>query len=143
VPRIRISGDESAEAREQARLAFHTSGSNLMLITSAGGQALDLQAARILVFFDLPWSWGEFQQVLGRIRRIGSPHDAVLAVFLKNVGTIDDYTLDILRDKEGLVGDTLGLDDQGMLSADRQTLDRLYEATRHSTGAAKSAGGSK
>jgi hypothetical protein len=67
----------------------------------------------------------------------------VLAVFLKNVGTIDDYTLDILRDKEGLVGDTLGLDDQGMLSADRQTLDRLYEATRHSTGAAKSAGGSK
>lgn len=143
VPCVRISGKETAEEREQARVKFLTGTENIMLITSAGGQALDLQAARILVFFDLPWSWGEFQQVLGRIRRIGSPHDAVLAVFLKNVGTIDDYTLDILRDKEGLVGDTLGLDDQGMLSADRQTLDRLYEATRHSTGAAKSAGGSK
>jgi SNF2 family DNA or RNA helicase len=143
VPCVRISGKESAEEREQARVSFLTGTENIMLITSAGGQALDLQAARILVFFDLPWSWGEFQQVLGRIRRIGSPHDAVLAIFLKNAGTIDDYTLDILRDKEGLVGDTLGLDDQGVLSADRQTIDRLYEALRHSTGAADRAGGPK
>jgi hypothetical protein len=97
---------------------------------------------RVLLGFSR--SRGEFQQVLGRTHWIGSPHDAVLAVFLKNAGSIDDHTLNILRDKEGIVGETLGLHDQGVLSVDRQIIDRLNEAVRDSAKATDfGAGGSR
>jgi SNF2 family DNA or RNA helicase len=127
---VRISGKEDAGAREKARLAFLNpqSGCNVMLITSAGGQALDLQAASIVLFYDLPWSWGEFQQVLGRARRTGSLHESILCVFLQAEGTIDEHVSAIVTAKERLVDDTFGLAEAAVLTRGEVTLGDLYNA---------------
>ncbi len=98
---LRITGKEGAAEREAAKTAFNSDPSvQAICINAAGGQAIDLQAAGILVFFDLPWSYGECQQVVGRTRRLGSHHPRILTLLLANEGTVDIHTLAILRDKE-------------------------------------------
>lgn len=100
---------------------------DVILITAAGGAALDLQAARIVVLYDLPWSWGELTQIVGRARRVGSPHESIMAVLLINEGSIDEHTLSILEDKESLVGATFGLDDGSLVAAPPERVtDQLY-----------------
>ena len=140
IPHVRITGAEDAKARDDARQRFNTAppstdhashpaidaeeqslneqasrdastGVNVIVLNAAGGQALDLQSANIVVFFDLPWSWGEYQQVLGRSRRIGSIHSKILSLLPANTTSIDLATRDLLIHKETLVQRTLGLDE--------------------------------
>jgi SNF2 family DNA or RNA helicase len=106
-----------------------SSGVNTICINKAGGSSLDLQQASIEIFYDLPWSWGEWTQVLGRARRIGSPHEKVLVILLINSNTIDEYSLRVLRRKESLVDQTIGLD-VDTLTISPETLDELYEMIR-------------
>jgi superfamily II DNA helicase RecQ len=47
-----------------------------MLITSAGGMGLNLQKARRLILVDTPRSASRVQQIIGRVRRDGSEHQA-------------------------------------------------------------------
>lgn len=97
----RVIGEDSAQAREVARLSFQSDPKvKVMLLTDAGGEALDLQAASAVIFYDLPWSYGGFQQVIGRARRIGSAHANVLAVLLGAPQTIADTIIEILTRKE-------------------------------------------
>lgn len=107
---VRITGKESGGARRKAQEAFMTDPeTRVICLTSAGGEAIDLQAARILIYFDLPWSWGEFTQVLGRARRQGSPHSSLLVILLGTLDTIDTHTLNLLQAKERLVNATFSL----------------------------------
>jgi SNF2 family DNA or RNA helicase len=111
----RITGEDSVKARDLARQQFQTSpdivqtepspdmvqtGLNVLLLTDAGGESLDLQAASVVVFFDLPWEPGRFEQVIGRARRIGSAHANILVVLLAATGTLDDEIVQQLRVKE-------------------------------------------
>jgi superfamily II DNA/RNA helicase len=111
IPTVRITGKEDAAKSRAAQLEFQTGTSRVCIITSAGGESIDLQAGRILVFYDLPWAFGEFQQVLGRVRRVGSPHGSVLLLLLGTSHTIDSITLSILQKKEKLVAATFTLKD--------------------------------
>lgn len=108
---VRITGTESAEKARTAQLDFQSGAARVVVITSAGGESIDLQAGRVLVFYDLPWAFGEFQQVVGRVRRVGSPHGSVLLLLLGTTHTIDSKTLAILQRKEKLVAATFTLKD--------------------------------
>lgn len=128
----RITGKESTAQREQTKELFNNGTLNILCINSAGGQAIDLQAAGIVVFYDLPWSWGELQQVIGRARRIGSKHSKVLVILLANFhqNSIDSYTLDLLQAKEALANEVLDLPgSELMLTAPvvPQTVDALFD----------------
>lgn len=104
----RVTGNETLSAREAARLRFQNSPTfNVILITDAGGEALDLQAARNIVFVDLPWSYGNFLQVIGRARRFGSTHDNVLAVLLGANATFDQTIATHLIRKETAIRDII------------------------------------
>ena len=110
---VRITGDENGSQREYAKAQFQNpdSGVNVVCITMAGSDAINLQAAKAIVFYDSPWSAGDYLQILGRMIRIGSIHDAVYAIHLVAKGrkrTIDHRTIEKLSSKMDLLEAVLG-----------------------------------
>lgn len=136
----RITGKESQKQIEAAKLAFQTMPDvRGIALDAAGGQALNLQAADVVIFYDLPWTWGEFIQILGRARRTGSLHPKVLIVLPAHMDTIDISTLQLLADTELTINDTLPLADDeklfhSFLAATSPILDsEIHENTEHSS----------
>lgn len=103
-----ITGSDSAPQREIARQRFQTDPRvPVMLVTDAGGEALDLQAAGFVVLYDLPWSWGSFQQIVGRAHRLGSVHSNVLVILLGAADSLDESIKAILIRKETMIRELL------------------------------------
>lgn len=75
-----IQGSMSRTAREAAIDAFMAEPArvDVLLITQAGGRAINLQRGGHLIFYDLPWTYGLYRQIVGRLRRTGSSHRAVV-----------------------------------------------------------------
>lgn len=114
-----ITGAESDKKRRENQQLFQDLKSDIrvIFITDAGSEAINLQAAAGLVFYDMPWSWGNYVQILGRMIRIGSPHQAVFAYHLiaercgskkEDKKTIDHHVLDMLRRKKSMIDKVLG-----------------------------------
>jgi SNF2 family DNA or RNA helicase len=130
VRHTKITGTVKTKQRDDAVLVFNnpSSGVNVICINKAGGSSLDLQQASVIIFYDLPWSWGERDQVRGRARRIGSPHEKVLELILMNMNSIDQYSWDVLEEKESLVEQGIGVDQKSLLIQD--PVSRLFEMVR-------------
>jgi superfamily II DNA or RNA helicase len=111
---VRVTGAESSYQRDAARRAFtETENTNTIFLTMAGAEAINLQQARVMVFFDLPWSAGDYLQLIGRMIRIGSPHNSVYAIHMISEGpwgepTIDRYVGDTLNKKMTVLEGVLG-----------------------------------
>lgn len=114
-----ISGNEKTdELRRASQKVFQdlNSDTRVIFITAAGSEAINLQAAAAIVFFDMPWSWGDYVQILGRMIRIGSPHQTVLAFHLmaelagvgKDRKSIDHHVHGLLRKKKNIIDRVLG-----------------------------------
>ena len=119
VKSVRLTGKDKDEARRQAQNAFQDLSSDIrvIIITAAGSEAINLQSAGALIFYDAPWSWGDYVQIIGRMVRIGSPHQHVVVYHLiaerpeerpKKRRTIDHHTLALLRGKKDLIDKVLG-----------------------------------
>jgi len=74
----------------------------------AAAEGINLQAAKALVFYDSPWSAGDYLQLLGRMIRIGSVHDRCYAIHLVARGTIDTKVMSVLRTKMKLIESVMG-----------------------------------
>lgn len=111
---VRVTGAESSLQRDAGKRAFtETPNTNLIFITMAGAEAINLQEARVIIFYDLPWSAGDYIQIVGRLIRIGSPHDRVYAIHLLSetpdgCKTIDHHVRQTLDKKMGYIEQTLG-----------------------------------
>lgn len=126
---VRITGKENDQKRRAAQEAFQDlkGKTKVCFITAAGSEAINLQAAVAMVFFDAPWSWGDFVQTIGRMIRIGSPHLAVLAFHLvaerggnrEDRKTIDHHVLQLLRKKKAMIDQVLGDGAVGALKFDK------------------------
>ena len=113
---LRITGKESTLEREENRQKFQDSSDhNLILINTAGGQALNLQSARVLIWGDLILSYGDVLQVIGRMIRFGSIHKKVLSVHLIAQDTVDEHTFKIVFPKKKLFEQLLGKRHEGLL----------------------------
>jgi len=130
VKSVRITGKENDKKRAESQAKFQdlNSDTNVIFITGAGSEAINLQAAIGLIFYDAPWSWGDYIQILGRMIRIGSPHKGVLAYHLigerpakgkKSRKTIDHHVLGLLRKKKSLIEKVLGEAAVGALKFDK------------------------
>lgn len=110
VKAVRITGAEDEKARKASQDAFQDPKGDVraVVITSAAAEAINLQAAKALVFFDTPWSAGDYLQILGRMIRIGSVHDRCYALHLIVRNTIDDRVVKVLSKKMGLVESVIG-----------------------------------
>ena len=111
---VRVTGDEDSIQRDAAQRAFtQTDTTRIIFLTMAGSESLNLQQAAAMIFYDLPWSAGDFIQLLGRMIRIGSPMEKVVAVNLIAKGpqgqkTIDMHVSKTLDKKMNLIEQTLG-----------------------------------
>lgn len=113
---LRITGKESdAKIREKHKNTFQdmNSGVNVILITTAGSESINLHSAEHIILLDLPYSWGDYIQLIGRAVRIGSLNKIVTAHhFLgkKRTGknTIDHHVLKLLRSKKKLADKVAG-----------------------------------
>lgn len=106
----RVTGSEDAYQRREAMNTFQDTDSDtkVIWITMAGGDAINLQAAKALVFYDTPWSAGDYLQILGRMIRIGSEHDKVYCLHLVCRDTIDERVQAVIRSKMKLIEAVLG-----------------------------------
>lgn len=132
---VRITGDEDEEQRKKAMQEFQKPDSDVRIcwITEAAKEGINLQAAKALIFYDSPWSAGDYLQILGRIIRIGSDHDRCYAIHLVAKGTIDSKVMSVLRTKMKLIEQVMGkrLKGEGMedvtVSSDN-SIDDIFAA---------------
>ena len=66
VKSVCITGKQNDKERKAAQDAFQNlkSDTHVVFITAAGSEAINLQAASAMVFYDAPWSWGDYVQCL-------------------------------------------------------------------------------
>ena len=130
-------GDHGAKAAAERRFR-QPDGPRVMVCTAAGREGINLQFARILFNFDLPWNPMDMEQRIGRIHRYGQNHTAqVYNLVLSD--TIEGRIFLLLDDKLTEIARTVGkVDDQGNVAEDlraqilgqlseRLNYDRLYQ----------------
>jgi len=99
---VRITGAETSdEQRAHARKAFQEGTTNTIFITDAGGESLNLQKAKHVIFLNRPWSPGVYVQIVGRARRVGSAHSHITVWHLTCRDTMDEYTDAVIAHKFG------------------------------------------
>lgn len=106
----RITGSEDEDQRKAAQDAFQdpNSDTQVICITTAATEAVNLQTAKAIIFFDTPWSAGDYLQALGRMIRIGSEHDSVYAFHLVCEDSVDERVQEVRRSKMRLIESVLG-----------------------------------
>lgn len=135
---VRVTGDEDTKQREEAKKAFQNPDdlTRVICITMAGGDAINLQTASAIVFYDSPWSAGDYLQILGRMVRIGSVNTKCLAMHLIAKGrkkTIDHRVLEVLNKKMDLVEAVLGkrvLEEGSLLTNGGNEIDEIFAGLR-------------
>ncbi len=136
IPAVRVTGAENGEQRAAAMKAFQDPNdpTRVCCITTAGSEAINLQAAKALICFDTPWSAGDFLQLIGRMVRIGSAHDRCYVIHLVAKGhkkTIDHRVMEVLHKKMQLVEAVLGKrlkgeGDTGIIDAQNEISDLFH-----------------
>ena len=130
-------GDHGAKAAAERRFK-QKDGPRVMVCTAAGREGINLQFARILFNFDLPWNPMDMEQRIGRIHRYGQNHTAqVYNLVLSD--TIEGRIYLLLDEKLTEIAKTVGkVDDQGNVAEDlraqilgqlteRLNYDRMYQ----------------
>jgi hypothetical protein len=130
-------GDHGAKVAAERRFR-QKDGPRVLVCTAAGREGINLQFARILFNFDLPWNPMDVEQRIGRIHRYGQNHTAqVYNLVLSD--TIEGRIFLLLNEKLTEIARTVGkVDDQGNVAEDlraqilgqlseRLNYDRLYQ----------------
>src|ERR1017187_2170331 len=112
-----ISGDSGAR-NQQTIAKFKTSPPEIHVIvsTEAGSEGVNLQAANVLVNFDLPWNPMIVEQRIGRIQRLASEHASVCIFNIILRGTFEEYIVGRLMEKLQMASHAIG-DIEALLEA--------------------------
>lgn len=107
---LRITGAESEKQRDANKRLFQdpNSGYDLIVINAAGMEGINLQSAAHMICLDVPWSWGDLIQLVGRMVRMASPHSMCTLHIMVAKGTIDEYAIETLKGKKGIFEAILG-----------------------------------
>ena len=130
-------GDHGSKTAAQKRFK-RKDGPNVLICTAAGREGINLQFARILFNYDLPWNPMDLEQRIGRIHRYGQEYTAQV-YNLVAADTIEGRIFLLLEEKLTDIADALGkIDEQGQVTEDLRTqvlgqlssslsYDRLYQ----------------
>ncbi len=113
-------GDHGAKLAAEKRFR-NPKGPRVLVCTAAGREGINLQFARVLFNFDLPWNPMDVEQRIGRIHRYGQKDTAqVYNLILSD--TIEGRIFLLLEEKLTAIAGTLGkVDDQGNVAEDLRT----------------------
>ena len=113
-----IDGSMSQEERQDVVEEYNDDKVNVLLITRAGGEGLDLKGTRDVVILEPTWNWASIEQVIGRGNRYRShshlpPKEQHVDVWYirlkkpeilekddKNELSIDEYLYEMVEDKK-------------------------------------------
>ncbi len=113
-------GDQGAKTAAEKRFRS-PDGPRVLICTAAGREGINLQHARILFNFDLPWNPMDLEQRIGRIHRYGQ-QDTAQVYNLVLSDTIEGSIFLLLDQKLKEIGRTLGkVDEQGQIAEDLRT----------------------
>jgi len=130
-------GDHGAKTAAQKRFR-RKDGPKVLVCTAAGREGINLQFARILFNYDLPWSPMDIEQRIGRVHRYGQESTAQIYNVVA-VDTIEGQIFLLLEEKLEDIARTLGkLDEKGQVAEDLRiqvlgqlgsclSYDRLYQ----------------
>ncbi|MEI8250658.1 MAG: SNF2-related protein [Synechococcus sp. ELA057] len=121
-------GDHGAKVAAERRFR-QKDGPRVLVCTAAGREGINLQFARILFNFDLPWNPMDVEQRIGRIHRYGQ-NDTAQVYNLVLSDTIEGRIYLLLDEKLTEIAKTVGkVDDQGNVAEDlrAQILGQLSE----------------
>lgn len=86
---LKINGDSSEDERDHITKTF--GDQDLLIMSPAGGESLNLQAAGHLIFYDVPFDLRQFVQAAGRTVRMNTKHETVHIYLLEALDTVDSY----------------------------------------------------
>lgn len=125
-------GDHSSKVAAEKRFKA-PDGPRVMICTAAGREGINLQHARVLFNFDLPFNPMDLEQRIGRIHRYGQKNTAqVYNLVLSD--TIEGSIFLMLEDKLQAIAETLGkVDEHGNVAEDlrSQILGQLSEGINY------------
>jgi len=135
-------GDHGAKLAAERRFR-KADGPRVLVCTAAGREGINLQFARVLFNFDLPWNPMDMEQRIGRIHRYGQKHTAqVYNLVLSD--TIEGRIFLLLDEKLQEIAKTLGkVDEHGNVAEDLRSQvlgNRSGGGLRPSSAGATSAG---
>jgi SNF2 family DNA or RNA helicase len=113
-------GDHGAKTAAEKRFKA-PDGPRVLICTAAGREGINLQHARVLFNFDLPWNPMDLEQRIGRIHRYGQSNTAQIYNLVLS-DTIEGSIFLLLDEKLTEIGRALGkVDDRGQIAEDLRT----------------------
>jgi SNF2 family DNA or RNA helicase len=100
-------GDIDAKNAEIARFA-ERGGPSVLLSSEVGSEGIDLQFARIVFNYDLPWNPMRVEQRIGRIDRMGQKADRITIGHFVTIGTVDDRIINRLYERVNVFKESIG-----------------------------------
>lgn len=114
----------SVNFAERRQVQDKIGNSDIVLMTKAGKQSLNLGRANHFIFYNIPFSIGYFLQSLGRITRVDTEYQNQNVYLLEVEGTIDTYKRMLVQDHAELIKNVFG--DNSNLPKDTRSIDRKY-----------------
>ncbi len=130
-----LSGDVAGPERRQALVEEFRDRSQVLLMTEAGAEGLNLQFCNLVVNYDLPWNPQRIEQRIGRCHRYGQERDVLVVNFLNRSNAADARLYELLGQKLSLFDGVFGSSDEilGSLGSgvdfERRVLD-IYQSCR-------------
>jgi superfamily II DNA or RNA helicase len=113
-------GDHGAKTAAEKRFKA-PAGPRVLICTAAGREGINLQHARVLFNFDLPWNPMDLEQRIGRIHRYGQSNTAQIYNLVLS-DTIEGSIFLLLDEKLTEIGRALGkVDERGQIAEDLRT----------------------
>lgn len=130
-----LSGDVSGTEKRAALVQEFRERTQVLLMTEAGAEGLNLQFCNLVVNFDLPWNPQRVEQRIGRCHRYGQQRDVLVLNFLNRSNAADARLYDLLAQKLALFDGVFGSSDEilGALGSgidfEKRVLD-IYQSCR-------------
>ncbi|MBI5069730.1 MAG: DEAD/DEAH box helicase [Deltaproteobacteria bacterium] len=132
-----LSGDAGGPEKRQALVEEFRHRTQILLMTEAGAEGLNLQFCNLVVNYDLPWNPQRVEQRIGRCHRYGQTRDVLVVNFLNRRNAADARLYELLAQKLALFDGVFGSSDEilGALGSgvdfERRVLD-IYQSCRSS-----------
>ena len=130
-----LSGDAGSADRRQSLVEEFRRSTQILLMTEAGAEGLNLQFCNLVVNYDLPWNPQRIEQRIGRCHRYGQQRDVLVVNFLNRQNAADARLYDLLSQKLALFDGVFGSSDEilgalgGGIDFERRVLD-IYQSCR-------------
>lgn len=125
---FKITGSINIKTRE--KVEDKIGQRDVILITSAGTESINLQKCNCIIFYDTPFSVKQSIQAIGRICRMDSQYKYQYCIFITMKGTIDEYKYRLFHNHLDLVQQSVGAGsdiplNEEYLIQDSRDIDRM------------------